>query len=231
MAHGFGTVLRTRSTRLCGSGPAPRLVQVAPGEQRVSADVHDLQMPVCQAARPWADCPIWRAEGPGCCQAMALNSGAWEQVEQWRVLAVPARRPGARTPRSHRHDRLSHATETGASVKRRPGGGTRAGLRTRSGQSMTSGSPPVVADVGAKFSMVVRPGGSQHGSGPHTTPDTVAPWCSSPAVGPVCRLGGPRRALARPRGRLLPNLTLAGSVQDRRSRSRSDTATGLSAGN
>jgi hypothetical protein len=44
------------------------LVQVAPGEQYVSAGVHHPHMPVCPAARLRADYPSWPAEGPDCCQ-------------------------------------------------------------------------------------------------------------------------------------------------------------------
>ena len=54
------------------------------------------------------------------------------------------------------------------------------GIRTRSDQFVTSGSSLPVVHGRPKSKKVVRPRGSQRGSRWHMTPDTVAPWSSSP---------------------------------------------------
>ena len=67
LAHGFGSALTCAfDAPVQLRSPLLELLQIAPGEQCVSAGVHDPQMPVRLAARLWADCPIWPAEGPDC---------------------------------------------------------------------------------------------------------------------------------------------------------------------
>jgi len=71
MAPGFGSALTCAfDAPVQLRNPLLVLVQVAPGEQYVSAGVHHPHMPVRPAARLRAEYPTWPAEGPECCQAI-----------------------------------------------------------------------------------------------------------------------------------------------------------------
>ena len=106
-ARRHGAWLRQRAhvrvRRTCAArNPLLVLVQVAPGEQYVSAGVHHPHMPVRPAARLRADYPTSPAEGPDCCQAITnrtrqmgaatTSPGDWPNRRQTASPAAGLRR-------------------------------------------------------------------------------------------------------------------------------------------